>query len=131
MGVFRLGSWVAQRYRAAVVENVTAESRLMAFDCLYIDVNCLFYDGIFGAIGDMGFQRVAREIDVKENSSMDVFDAITTHFFDALTQVVSLVGPTKLLYLAVDGPAPDAKLAQQRKRRYSAGVESMEKSKVC
>ena len=40
-----------------------------------------------------------------------------------LDHIVTLAGPTQLLYIAVDGVAPRAKINQQRARRYMAGRE--------
>ena len=40
--------------------------------------------------------------------------------FDKILQLLKIVKPTKLLYIAIDGPAPKAKLNQQRMRRFKS-----------
>ena len=39
-------------------------------------------------------------------------------FFDRIVDLATIVKPSKVLLIAIDGPAPLAKQAQQRQRRY-------------
>ena len=54
------------------------------------------------------------------------FDAFVLSFFEDIKETVRRVRPEQLLYLAVDGVAPRAKMAQQRKRRFTKGVDAEE-----
>lgn len=79
-------------------------------DHLYIDVN-----GILHGCSHNGVQY-------DENANIaiaQVIDNVSLY----LDRIVELTQPTALIYLAVDGVAPRAKLNQQRSRRYRAGTE--------
>jgi 5'-3' exonuclease len=78
---------------------------LPEFDALYLDMNGLIHNATHGNEG------VSKNLDEK--------DLMLTMFAN-IDFMVKTIKPRRLLYMAIDGCAPRAKMNQQRSRRFRA-----------
>ena len=74
---------------------------------LYLDFNCLIHHCSQG----LSLTNEQTQRDVEEQLIVSVI-SYTSHI------ICEVVKPTKLVYIAIDGPVPMGKIVQQRKRRY-------------
>ena len=75
---------------------------------LYIDANCLFHPRCFKVLSELTDEK---DIDKLE-------DAMIENIINYTSDIIDFVCPQDLVYIAVDGVAPLAKISQQRKRRF-------------
>eukprot|EP00127_Corallochytrium_limacisporum_P003611 Clim_evm94s150 gene=Clim_evmTU94s150 len=103
MGVPRLFRWLVERYPMILRDANQIPSP--AFDCLYLDFNGVVHNCAYES--DAEGNTVAR-------SEEEVMQAV----FAYIELLFTIARPTQLLYIAVDGVAPRAKMNQQRQRRF-------------
>jgi len=115
MGVPRLFKYIVETYPEAVNYFYDGEFST-SVDYLYIDANCLLHQ-VAQLVYNYG--QMERKINTYETLSEDqkiikVYDL----FFRRILKITHIVKPRKVLYIAIDGPAPLSKQAQQRQRRF-------------
>ncbi len=112
MGVPKFYRWLSERY-VSVNHVISDLSLLPEFDNLYLDMN-----GIIHACTHPNDQEVSQGL-----SQEEMMKNIWNYVDRIVTQIVK---PQKLLYVAVDGVAPRAKMNQQRSRRFRAAKDAAE-----
>ena len=112
MGVPNLYRWLSERY--PLINRPVDESMPMPeVDNFYLDANGILHKSTHGDAGEA----------FDGGQEGDKFIRICS-YIDTLVQ---LVRPRRVLYIAIDGVAPRAKMNQQRSRRFRSAQEAQEK----
>eukprot|EP00928_Gymnodinium_smaydae_P021483 TRINITY_DN18383_c0_g4_i1.p1 TRINITY_DN18383_c0_g4~~TRINITY_DN18383_c0_g4_i1.p1 ORF type:complete len:1271 (+),score=234.93 TRINITY_DN18383_c0_g4_i1:70-3882(+) len=109
MGIARFYRWLSERY-PLINENISAD-QIPDFDNLYLDMNGIVHNCSHNNTGGLCHKDEA-----------DVF----VEAFKYIVRLVHIIRPKRLLYMAVDGCAPRAKMNQQRSRRFRAANDARE-----
>ena len=108
MGVPKFFRWLAERY--PLLQQEIAGNQIPGIDNLYLDMNGVIHNCSHGAGTDVNTR-------MSEDEMMSKVFAYLDHLF-------RMTRPNKMLYMAIDGVAPRAKMNQQRSRRFRSASEA-------
>lgn len=106
MGVPGFFAWLLKYKSNSIILNKLDKN----VDCLYIDANCLFHPKCFEML----------KLHTNEKNITKLETQMIKNIIEYIDFLIVLTNPSQLIYIAVDGVAPIAKIDQQRKRRYKS-----------
>eukprot|EP00884_Botryococcus_braunii_P018818 jgi/Botrbrau1/561/Bobra.0010s0030.1 len=108
MGIPKFYRWLSERFPC--VNQPISEMNVPIIDNLYLDMNGIVHNCTHG--NDPAVKLTEEQMVEK--------------IFMYLDRLMSIVQPQKLLFMAIDGVAPRAKMNQQRSRRFKTAKERKE-----
>lgn len=122
MGVPGFFAWIHKNYKTTkIVTNVNNDNKLHNnISNLFIDANCAIHPQCFSILAA---NKDLKNIDRLENKMIN-------QVILYLTEIINVVNPNSLIYIAIDGVAPMAKIKHQRIRRFKSVRDSEMKNDI-
>ncbi len=121
MGVPRLFQYIIKHYGKTALKHFMQGEYNLTVDNLYLDSNAILHNT---AQFVYNYGQNKRPLDnYKDMPAEEKQKKLFEMFFNNIKTLTSIIIPTKILYIAIDGPAPLAKQAQQRQRRFASALE--------
>lgn len=124
MGIPGLFGWLLKKYKKGTLISERYNGNVNE---LYVDANCMFHPSCFKAYEIFESKKDPK---IHDYSLFTLENYMIDTCITDLDELIQYVNPNKLLFVAVDGVAPLAKINQQRKRRYKAFLDTQIKNDI-
>ncbi len=127
------------KYITSSYDSLTIDSNVKDFQInnLYFDLNCLIHPCVRKVCKDNPSDVSSHNKELNTDKYLNDESYITKlehkiylDIQNSIDNIIKIVNPTRLVYLAIDGVAPRAKMEQQRIRRYRTIKEKELTNKV-
>lgn len=131
MGVPAFYRWISEKYSKIVVDMLekrpnVIEGIVIPMNLLEPNPNSIEYDNLYVDMNGLIHPCSHPEDREAPKTEAEMYINVTKY----LDRLVAAVRPRRVLYLAIDGVAPRAKMNQQRSRRFRAAQDVKEKKEM-